>query len=369
MKLIRYILYLLLFFPVFSFAYGNAGDYNVYHRNIIEAERQIFLAHQPSAGLQFFKQTFSDYDFVFVDDCIEAFQLALFFKREDMAMVFIKKALENGFELKFLDELSLGCPCDFYKDAQGKVTIHRDFIHKNTVYLNKYADDCYKKYIDRINVDLVAALLKRHVKEQLFKNYIPGLMLTGKRDEMRAQNIAYLKVSDDNLHYIDSLSVAGVYTGEKNLGIYTNKQATYLPQAFTSIENYLKILLSAYGLNTTQRIPINTEVDYYDKGPVYIMLFHNPKSFAALNKTHKQAIASGYLHPREYASLMYNVKGSSKYPDIYLMPSTKKVDDLEVVNMMRDSLLLPSYELDEQKHLFAHEHRLRLFFGMFSGTR
>ena len=359
-------------------------DYAQYHTAIIRAERAIFVEKDSIKGLQIFDKTFAGYDFVFVDDCIEAFQLALVFKREDFAMRFIKKALDNGFELKLLDLLDQGCPCDFY-NGRSKVTVSTQFMAKNRAHLEKYAAEHYDNYIQRIDKSAVAHLLKRHVREQLFKDTHKELQTTD-----GGQKAEYRRICDDNLRFIDSLAQAGVYVGEKNLGIYTGKQMEHLSVPFKpaemgiytsnqmehlhlpfkTAENCLAVLLQFYRMPKGTDVPMIDEYEYFDKGYLYNMLFHNIHSYEHLTKYKDEAIKKGYLHPREYASLKFNGRDRTDV-ELYLQPvkNSPAAGAVAAVDARRKALLLPDYETDRRKHEFAHKHGLQLFFGMFNATR
>jgi hypothetical protein len=52
-----------------STLFAQKTDYNEYHKNIADAEYNIFVLNDSIKGLKEFKNTFDDYDFVFVDDC------------------------------------------------------------------------------------------------------------------------------------------------------------------------------------------------------------------------------------------------------------------------------------------------------------
>jgi len=345
----------------------SQNDYTLYHKGIIKAEHEIFVGQDAMQGLKDFKKTFDAYDFVFVDDCIEAFELALYYKREDYAMPFIKKALDNGFELKFLDTLSDGCPCNNYMGLRNRVSIHQAFIQKHRQELDAYAAAHYDKYVARIDKHIFSTQVKQHVKEQLYKNYHSELGMTQKKQEA-----AYVSVMNDNLHFMDSLMSRKIYFGERNLGIYTDKLAEALHLPFISIENYLTTVLQSYGMPKNTYVPILHEGEYWDIGPAYNMLFHNPHTFDVITKYKDEAIKTGYMHPREYASLMFNTT-RAHIPDsanLYLEPTNgPKLTNTQSINKRRAELLLPDYETDYAKHLFAHEHQLKLCFGFFNGTR
>lgn len=354
----------LLFIGSSSYAQHQGNDYTQYHTGIIRAERSIFVEGDSIKGLQIFDKTFAAYDFVFVDDCIEAFQLALVFKRKDFSMRFIKKALDNGFELKFLDMLDRGCPCEFYNN-RCKVDVWVQFMRENRALLERYSDEHYANYLARIDKAIVAQLLKRHVREQLFKNRHKELQSTD-----AGQQTEYKRVCDDNLRFIDSLALRGIFVGERNLGIYTLKQMEYLRLPFKTAENCVAGLLQFYNMRKEMHVPVVEEYDYFDKGYLYNMLFHNVHSYETLSRYKDSAIRNGYLHPREYASLKFNGKDRTDI-ELYLQPikSVPAAGAIAAVDARRKALLLPDYETDRRKHEFAHKHGLQLFFGMFNATR
>jgi hypothetical protein len=346
-----------------SFSQTKELNYVSYHKAIIAAETAIFLQNEPLKGLKTFRNTFESFDFVFVDDCLEAFQLALFFNKEDYALFFIRKALANGFELHLLDFLPHDCPCegDHWKKL---VTIHKPFIEKHKVQLEKYASESYHFYLKRIDKNLLSLVIRRHVREQLFKNFHAGLslrMASSRDQEMKNQFEEYDDICDDNLRFIDSLAKKKIFIGEQNLGIYTNHLAKSLGLPILSIEKCLGQMLRFYGLPENTHVPINTEKDYYSLNPLYNMLFHNIRSYEVLHPYKDEAIMKGYLHPREYASLNYNRPGKRE-KELYLEPCTA-IPDLAAIDKAREQLLLPPYEVDLKKQQFAHQHSLKLFFG------
>lgn len=343
-------------------------NYNEYHRGIIVAEEAIFIKNNFQEGLDAFTVTFNQFDFVFVDDCIEAFQLALFFKRDDYAMVFIKKALMNGFELKLLDSLSLFTQSDF--NTAGKyLTIHKDFIKKHKSYLEAYSRKCYGNYLKRIDKDLLVSINKRHVTEQLFKDNWEIIISKGEIDKNKTP---YQLVCDDNLSFIDSLAKHHIFIGERLLGIYTNKLMASLEIITASTKNYREYLLTYYKLPANTHVSIVTESDYFGLNPTYNMLFHNKNTYPILLKYKNEAIKSGYWHPREFASLKFNVDRTTlnDSTNLYLERYYKVASiNTREIDKERANLLLPSYEVDHQKNLFAIKNNLKLSFGFFNGTK
>jgi len=361
------VLVLLLLFGLNNVLFAQKSDYNEYHRTIADAEYNIFVLKDSIKGLKEFKKTFDNYDFVFVDDCIEAFELALYFKQDAYAMSFIKKALDNGFELKILDQLNMGYTGDF-----RKVTIYQPFIRTNQKALEAYARLHYPTYLKRIDRKLLEDILRRHIREQLFKNYhegLTGLVGANRQQDMKEQDEIYRKIFDDNLDFIDSLAQQGVFLGEKNLGIYTDKLVDRLHLSFHSIEDLLHQVLRYYHLPENTYVPINRERDYFEIDPVYNILFHNARSYSVLDKYKAEAIKEGYLHPRAYESLKFNHDGFSESEQLYLSPSNKVVKDTSYMNTKRRQSFLSTYETDLKKHQFAHLHNLKLYFGFRGETK
>lgn len=367
MKLCRilYLLYLLIF-PLATHAFET--DYIQYHRQITEAENTIFIKNDPAAGLKQFAKTLNSYDFVFVDDCVEAFELALYFKKDDLAMQFIKKAIANGFEPQLFNQLWWLCGI---KEGAHRFDFCQPFIKSHEATLQAYADSCYPGYLTRLNKDLMAATWRRHVKEQLFKTW-PGLKIgQPTRIDREKQEKAYNAVCDDNLRFMDSLAHNGIYLGERNMGIYTLRLAREL--RLPVIDNLRRAILSDYHFPLNTYLPVNTQEDYFEINPVFNMLFHNTKSFDAMVRYKDVAIKGGYMHPRELATLLYNGRNGLKAPvtpgDMHLLPHDSVLSDHRAEDALRAQYYLPSYACDSAKHAFAHAHSLKLNFGFRNGTR
>lgn len=350
-------------------AQEKVRDYADYHKRIIEAEYYIFIQKDSIKGLKTFDNVFRNYEFVFVDDCIEAFQLACQFRQEQYALRFIRKALDNGFELQLLDMLTAGCPCNFYQDARNKVTVCRGFLEKHRASLEQYFEKVHPAYVSRLDKELMKEAMKRHVREQLFKNGHKGLVMGMSEEEnAKEQERLYKAICDDNLAFIDSLGRKGVLPGEWNLGIYTDRLVKEL--GIPGVSDCTATVLRHYGLPGQTAVPVIDQLEYFDKGMIYNMLFHNVRSYETLVKYGEDAIRKGRLHPRELASLQFNYsKKPNRDKELFLQPGMKQTGDTVLLNRRRAEMFLPSWQADEAKHAFAHRYGLKLFFGMFNGTR
>ena len=110
------IILLLHFLSIFSFVEikSNAKpDYDLYHQQVIEAERLI-VSENYAKALLVYEQLFSAYEFVFVREYQIAAQLALHANDKEKANKYIKQGILSGWEMKsikkntFLTELRKG---------------------------------------------------------------------------------------------------------------------------------------------------------------------------------------------------------------------------------------------------------------------
>lgn len=343
-------------------------NYYNYHDKVIEAEELIFIEKDSIAGLKKFEEVFQMYDFVFVDDCIEAFQLACFYKNDKLALFFIKKALNNGFLIDMLFYLNCGSPHNFYNGMDKRVSIHKEFMTKYDAELRRYQDSVFNEYIKTINKPLLKGLIACHTKEQIYKNYHPELGYKSYTN----QKGAYNKVCNENLAFIKKQYQNNTFIGAKNIGFLSNELLSQLKIIYLNTNNQLDFsILKKYNLPKNTDIPIQKEEDVFSNDMVYNILFHSKKAFQELTQYKDDAIRLGYLHPREYASLKFSsMRGRIPVEqDMHLEVYWKKVKDTTKINKMRKSFHLPSYEVDYEKFLFAQKHNLKLSFGFFNGTK
>lgn len=361
-------------------------DYRIYHQKIIQAEEQIFLEEKPKVGLKLFEETFQKFDFVFVDDCVEAFQLALVFGEEEQAMFFLKRAMDNGLQLRLLEHLNCSCTHSTMEQirqyqiakkekqpikgllAPVPVAIYQNFVQKHATELADYEQQAFRKYTSRIDRTLLQELLNRHIKEQAYKQCGIEMGFT-----LEEKKVEYNKVCESNLNFIQQLFKEGNYLGEKNLGLMNYQLLQDLNIDYLQENQRLSpAKLQEFGLLPNADIPIQTEQNFFEMNVLYNILFHNKKSYEALKKYKEKAIQSGYLHPREYASLEFHRLKEPKDKNMYLEKIWTVIENktqLQTINQMRRERLLSSYEVDFKKHQFGHKHCLQLSFGFFKGTR
>lgn len=351
--------------PPFSLAQTGNSNYFTYHADIIRAEEKIFLHGKAADGLSLFKKTFDQFDFAFIDDCIEAFQLALHFEKEEYAMAFIKKAIKNGFDIQFLGLLNLGCVCNTYKDYRKPVEVYEPFIRKNRDELLAFQEKCKPKYLSRIDKDLLLELMERFTMDELFKNPIPELGMT-----TNEQKRAWRKITEENIRFIDSLAGLGIFIGERNLGLYSDQLMTDLGiPNMDSIQRKFKL---KYKVPLSTDVPIISDLQMFQGQIDFVIQYHNPASYEILSKHKVKAVALGYWHPREFARLRKDYQNRQQinldyYP--YFEPTTREIKNADIINKIRQQHNMCSIELDNAKHEFAHKNNLHLYFGFFNGTK
>lgn len=279
--------------------------------------------------------------------------------------------MDNGFRLELLNGLNLGAPVDYYKNIEKKVTIYNSFIEKNKEELSNYEKTAFKKYLAKINKNLLIEILSRHIKEQIYKNYTPLLGISIS-DAKRKYN----EVCNENLDFIKKKYSNKEYIGERNIGLIDVKVLKELNIDYLKSNKYLTdSILAKYNLPPNTMVPIDGRelYEYFGLTYFYNILYHNDNSFYELSAYANDAIKNGYLHPREYASLK-TIKLSNK--NVRINKQKMKLDDfykdlkaVDEINRMREKYLLPSYEIDYAKYKIASKYNLKLNFGFFNGTK
>ena len=135
---------------------GNL-DYTHYHQQIVEVETLVASEKYDNA-LQIYESLFEQYEFVFLRDYQIATQLALHIGDETKAILFLKKGIESGWEMKaikqnkFLNKLRKS---DEWKSIQEQ---YPDLHEKYEATLNKPVRKKVKKMFSKDQSKAFAAL-------------------------------------------------------------------------------------------------------------------------------------------------------------------------------------------------------------------
>lgn len=346
----------------------NKEDYNEYYRYLNHTDSLFFIKNEKKKALEDFYQFANQYSFVWVFDAIKYAEMALVEGEPDIAKEYIKLAIRNGFELDKAQYLKSNCNCcvesTFKKNAE--VYIFEDYINENKEELEEYYQEHRKSYLNTLDTTVIKQITYNHVYDQFTKEGNQPTMKNGKAWEMGYQQVQKL-----NATYLDNFFTKGIFIGERNTGIYTDQLFQDLGIANYQTSRLQQNLLKKYHLENDEKqhnIPVITDSDYFGATPMEITYYHSREYFVSLPKQSKTVIKEGYMHPREY---IYIFKTNGQLDvDIGLKPSTNynKVNK-EIARKIRSEYNLPSLELDSIKHVYAHEHQIKLFFGFMSATR
>lgn len=350
-------------------------NYKDYYININRADSIYFIEKNYIKGLEWYKKTLSEFEFVWVDDCIKFTQLALINQRKDLALFFIKRAIDNGFELELIKYFNLGCLCDLklyskeVKETNSELVL---FLNQNQKELQQYYNKVRPKYLLTINTNILKSIIYDHVTDEFWKNSNEGIdknLSTSQRDIIRKER--YEKLRSKNTQYIESLFSKNIWIGERNLGRYTNQLMEDLNIEDSSINSISQIYISKYKLKGNRPIPVIEESSYFSSTPYFITLHHGGvKALQMLTKYKDSLINNGYLHPREYAYLA-SLKDKELESKLLLSPNNYIAEPMPATydNNVRAMYLLPSFEIDKAKHEYAHKNGIKLFFGFFNCSR
>jgi hypothetical protein len=359
---------LILFFLINFFASCTIEakintNYREYHSRINKAEELIFLKKDVDSALFIYSEVFKDYDFVFVQDCVIAAQIALVFKKDLLVLEFLNKGFENGLKISNLPK---------YRDIENGETkylnIFENFLslNENEKLLKKYYEIERQKYLQRINAKLLDKIIKRYAIDQSHKNIRKNTKET-KVEQDSLMNIVMKK----NVSLIDSLARIGLFPSEKILGINDNNLFNELNLPYKPLIDYYKIFLA----DTQKKFNISENHFILDEdcltfNMTYVMLYHYEPSYDILSKHFDNLIMNGLIHPREVASLeksfnddVYKYTKLEKYKDVSQRINCfdTTLNNRKIVNKKRLESYLVPVEVDMAKKKFEAQYKLRFY--------
>ena len=331
-------------FPLFLLlcinCFSQERDYADYHKNINKAEELFFMQNNADSALFYYDKVFTEYDFIYVKDLVNAAQLAIFSKKPYLK--YIEQGFEQGLKLSHLKKYPL-----FAK-------VLPDLLN------DKKLASAYKtarhKYISRINFDYLDKIYKMAIADQKSKtsvNYISGIQKTTNKLESLIRDKGF--PGDRIIGIADSTIFKEI--GKPQLDLYEQRKAD--PDLFymTSDEH----ILSA---NWPQ-----------------ILLVHNPCAYHLYKDLLLAEMKKGNIHPRDIALIHDNafrfkndlpgycngilLKGVYR---LNMFTDYSRLNNRKETNEMRKKLYITSLELDEKKQEFEYKYGFRLFSG-FWGCR
>jgi hypothetical protein len=344
-------------------------DYTEYYEKQNQADSFIYILNDYKSGAQIYTTLFKDYDFVWLEDCLRMIQLGIFFKDSDMVKLSFTKAFQNGLELDKIKHINLGCPCTFYCDYKIRVKPLDSFINLNKKDLGALYEQSRAAYLRRIDPQILKKIVKYHVDDELFKVYKKEMGLPYKEFK-----INWDRVLQNMYTYISYSFSNGNYIGVINTGYYSEKLMIDLGIKDSSAENlkneyYKKFSMKEDSIGRGYPLIPTVAGDYLSSGsPLFISYYHDrTKYIQLLTKYYNPLIKGGYLHPREYAVIAQKEK-KIKF-NIHPIEFNRQDMFQNELDKIRRAHYLPSQQIDDAKHKFAHKNNLQLFFGFFNSTR
>jgi hypothetical protein len=315
-------------------------NYINYYNYINKAEFYLYNNSLDST-FYYYDLAFANYDYVFVNDVMNATQLALYYKYPFDK--YIDKGFENGLKIEHLKKLELTKNIYFSlcNDSKKIVSYHKK----------------RKKYLSKINFTYLKIIYDIALIDQYKKN----LSL-----------IDYNRYKLETISKLKTLIKIYGFPSSKTIGISDNT-------IFKEIGNSnfdLDILKKAYNYNINY---YNTDENELSSKYIMVLLVHNSCAYLDLKTQLDSAEIKGEIHPREVALLydnMYRYLNGEEYkcevpnPDsngVYLLNHfteyrTMKIDN-EKINKKREVSFIVPLKIDEFKKDLEQKIGAKLHWG------
>ena len=319
-------------------------DYTNYHKNINKAEEFFFVKNNVDSCIFYYDKVFSEYDFIFVKDLVNASQIAFFKKKEYKKYIIL--GFKQGLKIEHLKQIALFK--SIYSNLLNDKKLQDKFVINRKIYLKKI-DYKYLDWIYKITIE--------DQKSKNLKDYDSSIII---------KTILELK---------DSIKNKG-FPGERLIGISDSVIFKAIGKPYLDLKKRIKNDKSLNYITSDDEI-------LAPKWPE-IILVHNFCSYNLLKEDFKQQIKEGNIHPRD-VGLIYdnsyrvtsglfpsycgnvNLKGVYKL-NLFVPRYVYEKADLKLTNQMRSNLNIVSVEVDNKKKEYEINSGFKLFWG-FWGCR
>lgn len=197
--------YLFIFSFLFLFSFSNEKnieekDYEIYHQQVIKAE-QLMVIGDFSEALIIHDQLVQAYEFVFLKEYRVAAQLALHDKDLEKALVYVRKGMLAGWELKSIKNNEYLLP----------LLDSREFKSLENEY-----SVLHETYEAKLNKDISERVKKMFAKDQ--KMALKSLLKIGPKAKERYYENKFAPHSEAQLAEFQEISKSFGYPGEKLIG-------------------------------------------------------------------------------------------------------------------------------------------------------
>ena len=339
--------YLLLVFSIivssFGFSQEKNEDYSVYHKNINKAEVLFFNQKQVDKALLGYQKVFSDFDFIFLKDLINASQIAKFSNKPYIG--YLKKGFQFGFKPEMLKNYPL------FKDVSDSLLLDKNF------------KESYKKgrvkYLSTIDFEYLSWIYDVVILDQINKSKPKYDVFLAERLSKFRSKIKEKGFPSDRLIGIDdSLIFKEIGFPKKDLSV----------KARNKEELYYKLQTDDGNLASSK---------------VLLPFIHHRCSFAKLETVFIKEINKGNIHPRDVGLLYdnaYRFNKDNSYPqycksvrqkgyfrlNMFLGYPKEFKSNIISTNALRKKFNIVSLETDVIKKEYEEEHGFILFSGFWN---
>lgn len=332
----RFFLTLFVFCLSFSLFSQVEKDYRIYHTYINKAEKFYFVDNNTDSTFYYYDKAFSEYDFIFLKDLVNASQLAYYSKLP------YKKYIEKGFEFGL--KLSHLKSIEIFKPIISNLESDKG--------LSKLYKEKRKLYVSKLNVEKIDWVYKIGIQDQ--------------KDKYLSDKNYKIKQSKSVVEIQKFISKYG-YPGEKIIGIADSTIFREIKSSKIDFHNRIKhdsLLKKHFVLDE----------EYLSEELIIITLIHNFDSYKKLKYIWLEQIKKGNIHPRDVALIHDNT-----YRDVFsdkndlngyyknnIFCSYPSNLDIKRINKIRRELFICSYDLDKIKEKKEKEIGFKLFWGFWN---
>jgi hypothetical protein len=317
-------------------------NYEIYHGYINKAEEQFFVENKADSSLYFYKKAFSEFDFVFVKDPLNAAQIAYYshLPYEE----FLVKGFENGLKFSHLASIKLFSP------------IYGDLLNNKSLQ-NKYAI-CRKKYIQRLDLSYLSYLYKKGILDQIDKN-------KDNYDEIKLMGMEqWLKIIQ--LKGFPGDKIIGI--DDKNIFHETGNPGNDIDQVKIKYSNKLSYYTA--------------DEEILSSHYMMIILVHKWCAFNDLKTIFEELIRKGEIHPREVGLLYDNMFRNNDAAAPYRCQPPSSTEGLFYLNLfcpykqlacsekqsdlLRQKWFIVPLSIDKIKMEYEQKFGFRMFYGFWN---
>ena len=191
---------ILMVFLSFGIKSNTVDDYGAYHHKVIEAE--TFIATEAyDKALMLYEQLFADYEFVFLRECQVAAQLAYFNGQSKLAILYVRRGIRSGWELKSLKKNRL--LSELLKDDLWK-SLEREY------------PELRRQYESNLNQDLRKEVKSMFSKDQ--KKALKALFRFGSKAQVKYAENKFAPHSEEQMAMLSAILETHGYPGERLIG-------------------------------------------------------------------------------------------------------------------------------------------------------